>query len=84
MKPFPLLTKAMAVLALALGLLRTSGQDGVPASLRAFTYQGSLADGDAPAGGPHDFEFRLYDAEAGSFARPMTWHAVGGPVTIGR
>ncbi len=31
----------------------------------AFTYQGRLQDGGAPAAGPHDFEFRLFNAASG-------------------
>jgi hypothetical protein len=31
----------------------------------AFTYQGRLQDGGAPATGPHDFEFRLFNAASG-------------------
>lgn len=31
----------------------------------AFTYQGRLTQGDAPADGPHDMRFFLYDADAG-------------------
>jgi hypothetical protein len=40
-----------------------------------FTYQGVLADGGAPAAGPHDLRFLLYDAEVGG-------SQVGGTVTV--
>ena len=29
----------------------------------AFTYQGRLTDGDVPAAGKHDLQFRLFDAD---------------------
>jgi len=52
------------------GLLCLAAQE--PAPLSAFTYQGSLADGGTPAGGPHDFEFRVFDAEtAGNQLGPV-------------
>jgi hypothetical protein len=31
----------------------------------SFTYQGQLTDNGNPAQGPHDFEFRLFDADVG-------------------
>ena len=31
----------------------------------AFTYQGSLKDGDDPADGDYDFEFKLFDSDTG-------------------
>jgi hypothetical protein len=40
----------------------------------AFTFQGRLDEGGVPASGVYDFQFRLYDADAGS--------PVGSPVTI--
>ena len=41
----------------------------------AFTYQGSLRQGGAPASGLYDFRFTLYDAAGGS-------NLLGGPLTI--
>lgn len=51
-------TTAICVLAMAAVAL------GTPLG-NEFTYQGVLSDGGAPAAGPHDFRFILYDAEVG-------------------
>jgi hypothetical protein len=40
----------------------------------AFTYQGRLNDGSAPANGPHDFRFTLFAASSGG-------NAIAGPLT---
>ncbi len=45
-------------------LLLCVGASGQPLT-NAFTYQGNLLQGAAPATGPHDVRFRLYDAAAG-------------------
>ena len=78
---------AVALLALAVGSgqaqgpqppapgVEPQGEAGILASLgTAFTYQGRLTDGGAPASGAYDFEFRLYDALSGG-------NPVGSPVT---
>ncbi|MHC4424935.1 MAG: hypothetical protein ACYSYV_02435, partial [Planctomycetota bacterium] len=56
-------TEIFAILALALGLLVCPAKLSTAAQMgTAFTYQGRLLDGNAPADGLYDFEFRLYDA----------------------
>ncbi len=47
-----------------------------------FTYQGRLVDGSLPADVPHDFEFRLFDAETGGTALG-TQTRLGVPVSNG-
>lgn len=66
---------ATAILLLSLATLShevwgDAPQPQTPADLQAitasaFTYQGTLSDGDAPADGPYDFEFALFDSDAG-------------------
>jgi hypothetical protein len=45
---------------------RPQGGDGIQASVgTAFTYQGRLTEDGAPANGPYDFRFTLYNSETG-------------------
>ena len=48
----------------AISIAGTGPANGETALGTAFTYQGSLMDGDSPATGVYEFEFRLYDAHA--------------------
>src|SRR5688572_6054484 len=59
---------AWSVASLALALLLASAKaSGAPVGT-AFTYQGELRFSGQPASGPFDFEFALFDVEAGSTA----------------
>lgn len=51
--------------ALVLGLLSAASVDAQTPPGTAFTYQGQLKSAGAPASGPHDLRFRLYDAQVG-------------------
>ena len=53
----------LMALAVVPGLAQGPGPQAMPGT--AFTYQGYLTDGDAPADGIYDFQFRLYDASGG-------------------
>src|SRR5262245_13310364 len=48
-----------------IGLVVTGNATRALAQTTAFTYQGQLDDGGAPADGLHDFRFRLFDAAGG-------------------
>jgi hypothetical protein len=50
---------------LALTLLLTLGGNAAWAQTTTFTYQGELTDGGAPANGPYDLQFKLFDAATG-------------------
>ncbi len=57
--------KAARLSVLAVVAVLMPGQDAVNAQApmgKAFTYQGRLTDGGAPANGDYDFEFTLYDS----------------------
>jgi hypothetical protein len=62
------------ILLLAVGVLLTRGEVLADPMDYAFTYQGRLLDGGAPAEGDYDFEFTLYDhPDAGSeVAEPIS------------
>ena len=51
-----IVTMLMVVIVLSISVLSWSAPMGT-----AFTYQGRLSDGGAPAEGQYDFEFKLYD-----------------------
>ncbi len=56
----------LPVLGLSLALMVSPSQaQGPPPLGAAFTYQGKLTDGGAPANGTYDFEFKLYDDLSG-------------------
>ncbi|MBS1793418.1 MAG: tail fiber domain-containing protein [Acidobacteria bacterium] len=55
----------------------------VAAQTTAFTYQGSLKEGGAPANGNYDFEFRLYDALANGSQIGTTLPRLNVPVANG-
>jgi hypothetical protein len=57
-------TRARVALVLGLALLAAGAALAQPVGT-AFTYQGRLADAGAPASGPYDLSFALYDAESG-------------------
>lgn len=50
----------------------------------SFTYQGQLQDGGAPAAGPVDLRFRLYDAPAGGTQLGLMVGAPGQTLVDGR
>lgn len=67
-------SRVMAALALCAGVLCAFGGVAAAEPLgTAFTYQGELRDGDAPANGTYDLRFRLYSEASG----------VGGAVQVG-
>ena len=57
---------------LSLCLLTSALSHQVVAQTSAFTYQGKLTDGPAPAAGLHDFQFKLYDAALGGAQQGTT------------
>jgi hypothetical protein len=57
-----LLFASVFVRLLAVALLLTLGSPATWAQTTAFSYQGQLTDGSAPANGPYDLQFKLFDA----------------------
>lgn len=55
-----------------------------PALSQSFTYQGDLQFAGAPANGPHDFEFRVYDGPLSPTQIGTTTTLFGAPLDTGR
>ena len=73
------LTLVLVALAVVPGLAQGPGPQATLGT--AFTYQGYLTDGDAPAAGTYDFQFRLYDASGGG--NPVGGTVVREDVNVG-
>jgi hypothetical protein len=67
--------RRMVILAVVLTLLLANGSAAQEKVGTGFTYQGFLKDGGSPANGAYDFEFALFDVDAGG-------NQIGGTVTV--
>src|SRR6266566_5607950 len=78
-----MLRKNSVVAALGLALLLLGLTNAAFGQGSTFTYQGRLSDGGAPAAGPYDLQFKLYDGSGNPQGSPNTVTRPGVLVTSG-
>ena len=80
--------KFISVVSIILAFLFVTGSAAASSQYSAlgtaFTFQGSLNDGDVPANGTYDFQFRLYDDISAGFQKGSTVPKDDVTVTDGR